>query len=170
MIVSLIFIITISDAKSLLPSLLFDMVNQISLKPFEESSMSKFPINAVTREGFENPAMADRFVLPPKTTVLPGTTKNRITNAGSANNQYYRDHCQFCHGSNAKTDSLGFAKTKMNEVGMTAPALPTLTPYFTDLYLDQKIAKGGVIMPSQGHALNAEERAEIVRYLRSLEK
>lgn len=161
---------TLSDARSLLPSLLFDMVNQVSIKPFEQGNVNRYPINSVTYEGQENTPASKRFVLPPKNRTSSNKTTNPPITSNLMTASEYQDHCQFCHGNTAETNLSGFASTKMNEVGMTAPALPTLTPYFSDHYLIQKIINGGVIMPSQGHALSDAEKTTIVRYLRSLEK
>ena len=53
---------------------------------------------------------------------------------------------------------------------MIAPAVVTLTPFFSDGYIYHKVKYGGAVMPIMGYAVAAEERWNIVNYIRELEK
>jgi len=53
---------------------------------------------------------------------------------------------------------------------MIAPAVITLTPFFSDGYIYHKAKYGGSVMPVMGFAVTARERWNIVNYIRKLEK
>ena len=82
----------------------------------------------------------------------------------------FNTYCAVCHGTTREFNAEGFAKTKINELGMIAPAVVTLTPFFSDGYIYHKAKYGGAVMPAMGYAVAAEERWNIVNYIRELEK
>ncbi|MCP4673384.1 MAG: cytochrome c, partial [Desulfobacula sp.] len=82
----------------------------------------------------------------------------------------FTTYCAVCHGTTREINEAGFAKTKINDLGMIAPAVIALTPFFSDGYVYHKAKYGGSIMPALGYAVNDSERWNIVNYIRELEK
>ena len=165
-----ILLLTVAFGRSMLFTFLTDMANQVSLKPFEAPGITTLPIGAVNIEGLENRAPSARFSwLDSEAQKQNWKGGLKTISASVKGNKSFDAYCLFCHGNSPEANPSGLAKTKMNEVGMMAPALNTLTPFFSDDYLNQKISNGGTIMPPLGHAIMEKERLEIIAYLRSLE-
>jgi len=162
------------SAKSSVFTLITDMFDQISLKPQEKGSMNAFVIGAVSIDGREIEDPNDRFsriikdIVSDTATVNPHKPADTISLADGR--QKFNTFCAVCHGTNREINEEGFAKTKINELGMIAPAVITLTPFFNDGYIYQKAKYGGSVMPAMGYAVTSGERWNIVNYIRELEK
>jgi mono/diheme cytochrome c family protein len=161
------------SARSAVTSYINDMFNQISIKPQEPGGMGSFPIGSVSVDGRVNEDPADRFswLIPEMT---PKTATRNPTTAGPesfANGKMKFDtYCLVCHGDTAAVNLEGFAATKINDLGMIAPAVVTLTPDFTDGYIYHKVKYGGAVMPTLGYATTGTDRWEIINHIRTLEK
>lgn len=161
------------SARSAVTSLINDMFNQISLKPQEPGGMGSFPTGSVSVDGRVNEDPADRF-----SWLMPEMSNNTATRNPAAPTQdslangelKFNTYCMVCHGDTAVVNLDGFAATKINDLGMIAPAVVTLTPQFTDGYIYHKVKYGGAVMPSLGYATSALERWDIINYIRTLEK
>lgn len=160
-------------AKSTVFTLITDMFNQISLKPQEKGSMNAFVVGTVSVDGSEIEDPNDRFSRIIKDVVSETATINPIKPdaASLADGELkFNTFCTVCHGTSREINEEGFAKTKVNELGMIAPAVITLTPFFSDGYIYHKAKYGGSVMPAMGYAVTARERWNIVNYIRELEK
>ena len=160
-------------AKSTLFTLLTDMFNQISLKPHEEGGMSAFVVGAVSIDGGEIEDPNDRFSRIIKDVISETATINPLKPDGASladGKLKFNTYCGVCHGTSREYNEEGFAKTKVNELGMIAPAVITLTPFFSDGYIYHKAKYGGAVMPAMGYAVTALESWNIVNYIRELEK
>lgn len=154
-------------------SFINNMFNQISIKPQEANSMATFPIGAVSTDGREINDPYDRFSwLIPEMTVATSTANPFSNPQESLTNGKlkFSTYCIVCHGDTTEINIEGFAKTKVNELGMVAPAVIALTPDFTDGYIYNKIKYGGAVMPPLGYATTSLDRWDIVNYIRKLEK
>jgi len=176
LLLAVIFVFIAADlpAKSTLFTIITDMFNQISIKPQEEGSMNAFVVGAVSIDGSEIEDPNDRFSRIIKDVLSETATSNPVkpatTMSLSDGKQKYNIYCAVCHGTNREISAEGFAKTKINELGMIAPAVITLTPHFSDGYIYHKAKYGGAVMPAMGYAVTAKERWNIVNYIRELEK
>jgi len=171
--VLVLFVAANLPAKSTLFTLVYDMFNQISIKPQEEGSMNAFVVGAVSIDGSEIEDPNDRFSRIIKDVISKTATINPIKpHAASlaAGKLKFNTYCAVCHGTSREINKEGFAKTKVNDLGMIAPAVITLTPTFSDGYIYHKAKYGGAVMPAMGYAVAAEERWNIVNYIRELEK
>ena len=160
-------------ARSTVFTLITDMFNQISLKPQEKGSMNAFVVGAVTVDGSEIEDPNDRFSRIIKDVISETATINPIEPdaASLADGELkFNTFCTVCHGTSREINGEGFAKTKVNELGMIAPAVIALTPFFSDGYIYHKAKYGGSVMPVMGYAVTARERWNIVNYIRKLEK
>ncbi len=169
----LFFTVAGLQAKSTLFSLFFDMFNQVSIKPQEEGSMTRFAIGAVSIDGQEIEDPNDRFTRIVKDIISENATINPVkaTKESLADGEFkFTTYCAVCHGTTREINEAGFAKTKINELGMIAPAVITLTPFFNNGYIYHKAKYGGSVMPALGYAVNERERWNIVNYIRELEK
>ena len=171
--VLVLFVAANLSAKSALFNLITDMFNQISLKPQEKGSMNAFVVGAVTVDGSEIEDPNDRFSRILKDIISATATLNptKPDAASLADGQRkFNTFCAVCHGTGREINAAGFAKTKVNELGMIAPAVITLTPFFSDGYIYHKAKYGGSVMPVMGYAVTARERWNIVNYIRKREK
>ncbi len=160
-------------AKSSVFTVITDMFNQISIKPQEKGSMNAFVVGAVTVDGSEIEDPNDRFSRILKDIISATATINptKPDAASLADGQRkFNTFCAVCHGTSREINKEGFAKTKVNELGMIAPAVIALTPFFSDGYIYHKAKYGGSVMPVMGYAVTARERWNIVNYIRELEK
>lgn len=160
-------------AKSAVFSLINDMFNQISIKPQEPGSMGSFPIGSVSVDGRVVENHTDRFswLMPEMDPTTATRNPNRPNVASLANGKLkYNTYCRVCHGDTIAVNAAGFAATSINDLGMIAPAVIMLTPDFTDGYIFKKIKYGGAVMPSLGYATTADDRWDIINYIRTLEK
>jgi mono/diheme cytochrome c family protein len=168
-----VFVAANLAAKSTLFTLVYDMFNQISIKPQEKGGMSEFVVGAVSIDGSEIEDPNDRFSRIIKDVISETATINPIEPdaASLADGKLkFNTFCAVCHGTSREINAEGFAKTKVNELGMIAPAVITLTPFFGDGYVYHKAKYGGAVMPAMGYAVTARERWNIVNYIRELEK
>lgn len=160
-------------ARSSVLTVMTDMFNQVSIKPQEKGSMNAFVVGAVTFDGSEIEDPNDRFsriikdVVSKTATINPNKPDAPSLTDGK---RKFNTFCAVCHGSSREINAEGFAKTKVNELGMIAPAVITLTPHFSDGYIYHKAKYGGPVMPALGYAVAADERWNIVNYIRELEK
>ncbi len=160
-------------AKSTVFTLIIDMFNQISLKPQEKGSMREFVVGAVSVDGSEIEDPNDRFSRIIKDIISETATTNPLNPdvaSLSDGKLKFSTFCAVCHGTSREINVEGFAKTKTNELGMIAPAVITLTPFFSDGYIYHKAKYGGSVMPAMGYAVTDRERWNIVNYIRELEK
>ncbi|CAB1057981.1 hypothetical protein D1BOALGB6SA_2737 [Olavius sp. associated proteobacterium Delta 1] len=168
-----LFVAVNLSAKSTLFTLVYDMFNQVSIKPQETGSMNAFVVGAVSIDGSEIEDPNDRFSRIIKDVISKTATLNPIKPHAASlaeGKLKFNTYCAVCHGSSREINAEGFAKTKVNELGMIAPAVITLTPFFSDGYIYHKAKYGGAVMPPMGYAVAAEERWNIVNYIRELEK
>jgi len=160
-------------AKSTVFTLITDMFNQISIKPQKKGSMNAFVIGAVSVDGSEIEDPEDRFSRIVRDiiseTATPNPTKPDAVSLADGNLKF-DTYCAVCHGTTREINKEGFAKTKINELGMIAPAVIILTPFFSDGYIYHKAKYGGSVMPAMGYAVAARERWNIVNHIRTLEK
>lgn len=159
------------SARSTLFSLVHDMVNQPGIKPQEEGGVLRIPAGTVTTEGILNEDPIKRFDWSDETTGRETAELPILQDADTASGRKsFERYCIFCHGDSKEIGRDGLAKTRMNEKGMTAPALITLTPHFNDRYILNRIRYGGTVMPPLGNAVEESKRRGIVLYIRQLEK
>ena len=149
------------------------MFNQISIKPQEVGSMQDFPTGSVSIDGRMVEEPVNRFSSQVMGISPETAKKNPISESdGSMKNGkvVFDTYCFICHGDSKKTNKEGFADTRINTLGMIAPAIAMVSHHFTDEYIHNKINYGGSIMPSLGYATTQRDRWDAVHYIRELEK
>ena len=162
-----------SNATSVLLNFVTDMFNQISIKPQENGSMQEFPIGSTSIDGRKVEDPANRFASQVNEISTKTATPNLIpkTPESIENGKYiFNTYCIVCHSDLKEINDEGFANTKINELGMVAPAIVPITHQFTDGYIHMKIKYGGAVMPSLGYAITEREGWDVVNYIRELEK
>lgn len=145
-----------------------DMFNMPSIKPQEEGTFQRFPMDSVPRSGIE-PAI-------PAITNEKGLLRDQIpinptepTAASIANGRkMYNIYCAACHGI------TGMAEAPVAKKGMPAPPIKTMVAIFSEAHLYNKIRYGTVtpgpsVMPAYGFQTSSKERWDIVNYLNSNE-
>ncbi len=135
--------------------------------------MTEFLIGMVNTLGQEIEDPNDRFSWLIKEFDPDRQTINPVpTNAISLVNgkQKFNTYCAVCHGKNKEYDANGFAKTKVNKLGMIAPPLLFVSPTLTDGYIFNKSKYGGAVMPPMGYATTEKDRWDIINYIREMEK
>lgn len=156
---------------SLMAGMSTDQFDQKHIKPYESGSQTNLPIGSVTVDGHENSPVQNWF----EWKTEEDDSDNRITKKlptakdRQAGQELYQTYCQVCHGTGFKKNQQGLATSKMNDVGMVAADLPSLTPFRNDHFLYLKIENGGTVMPRLGHVVTSDIRWQIVAYLRSVE-
>ena len=159
--------------RSTLSSLVYDMFNQVSIKPQEKGSMEAFAVGAVSTDGSEIEYPNDRFgriikdVIPAPTAIHPTGSRSASLAEGKL---MYNTICRVCHGTGREINAVGFAKSNVNDLGMIAPAVVTLAPFLSDSHIYYMIKYGGQIMPPLGYAVTSGERRNIIKHIRELEK
>ncbi len=148
-----------------------DQFDQKFVKPYENKSQTELPIGSVTVDGLENNPVQSWFEWETESEGLATEQKGsqQTTIDLQVGLKHYQDFCQVCHGSGVKRNNWGLATSKINEVGMVATDLPSLTPFRDDRFLYLKIVNGGTVMPRMGHIVITENRWQIIAYLRSVE-
>lgn len=160
-------------AKSSLLTFLYDMFDQVSIKPQETGSMDRFPIGSVSTAGTVVEDPDDRFGWLMREIDEETATPNPVqaTDESLDNGKLkFLTYCATCHGTDKTYNEQGFADTKINQLGMIAPPLLLVSHTFHDGYIFSKITYGGAVMPPLGYAVTAKERWDIVNYIRLLEK
>ena len=152
---------------------LTDLYNQVSIKPQENASMTEFPMGTVSVDGRINQDPKVRFEW--QTQKMESVVAKSAPAVDSApsltvGELRYNTYCIVCHGDTTKTNEQGLADTKLNKLGMLAPAMIAQTPSLSDEYLFNKIKHGGTIMPALGYSTTNADRWNIVGYVRGLEK
>ena len=154
-------------------SWMMDMVDQISIKPQGEGTMTQFPVGSVTTDGilvstdgYTNPeASSGLWMMYRNDSSLAPANPVASSEESLKNGEYlYNVYCTVCHGED------GNAQTP---VGMLrgAPPLTAIIggdPTFAQGYLYSKIKYGGLVpesMPPFGYATSAKERWDIVNYV-----
>ncbi len=148
-----------------------DQFDQKNIKPFEVGSQTQLPLGSVTTEGFENTTPANRFEWNEKGLNTDPSINRRKAEYPDLKPglQQYQTYCQVCHGTGFEKNRWGLANSKINEIGMLALDLPSITPHYDDKFLFLKIENGGTAMPRLGHIVIPENRWQIITYLRSVE-
>jgi len=158
-----LFVAVNLSAKSTLFTLVYDMFNQVSIKPQETGSMNAFVVGAVSIDGSEIEDPNDRFSRIIKDVISERATINP-TNPDAASladgKLKFNTYCAVCHGTTREINTEGFAKTKINELGMIAPAVITLTTFFSDGYIYHKAKYGGAVMHAMGYCSGCRGKME----------
>ena len=138
-----------------------DMYDQRSIKPQEKGSMLDFPWGSVDTQG--------RLVQKSGANLNWAAKAAKLKNpqprtADSSANGELTDNtvCAGCHGV------AGDAVSKVNDKGMGAPPIAWMTKGFSDGHLYHKIKDAsGMVMPPLGYATTAQERWDIINYIRA---
>ncbi len=160
-------------AKTVILNFFTDMFNQISIKPQEPGSMQTFPFGSISIDGRKIEDPENRFVSQVKEISIFTASRNPIpgTPESLQNGKYiFNTYCVVCHSDSNEINEEGFANTKINKLGMVAPAIISITYQFADGYIHSKIKYGGAIMPSLGYATTEKDRWDVVNYIRELER
>lgn len=145
-----------------------DLFEQQAIQPYAAGSLDAFPKGSITTEGFENMDQSARYQWTVDQ-IVERTGKQSLINDRAAGKRHYQDICKMCHGSDNALNAQGLADTTINQKGMAAPILPSLTANFSDAYLYLKIENGGTAMPRLGHIIIETERWQLINYMRTLE-
>lgn len=133
-----------------------DMVNMPSVKPQQEGTYQRFPLDSVPRQGVEAviPMGPRREVEP----LNPGTASAESVANGK---KMYTIYCAACHGADGKS------QTVVAQRGMPAIPIDALRLVFSESHLYNKIRYGQPVMPPYGFQTTQRERWDIVNYLKS---
>jgi mono/diheme cytochrome c family protein len=133
-----------------------DMMKQPSIKP--QAAPRTMPENSVPIQGKEPPM--DRMEAGKKLHNPVEATAASVANG----NRLFHIYCAACHGPEAKGNGP-VAKKFIPPPDLTMEVFRQRP----DGFIYETIRTGGPIMPSQGDALLAQERWDIVNYLRTLQ-
>ena len=148
-----------------------DQFDQKHIKPYEDGSQTGLPIRSVTVDGYENNSPQKWFEWNSDEDVAAKVLPKKVYTSTNRRmgQKHYQTYCEVCHGTGFKKNKQGLATSKINDVGMVAADLPSLTPFRNDRFLYLKIENGGTVMPRLGHVVPSDIRWQIVAYLRSVE-
>lgn len=139
-----------------------DMFNQPSLKPQEEGTIQQFPLDSVPRTGVEPfippMAMRNNLLLRDQMPLNPQAPTGLSIARGDV---LYQIYCAVCHGDKGQGGTPVVAK------GMPAIPLKALMAVFSESHLYNKILYGQPIMPAYGFQTSAQDRWDMVNFLKS---
>ena len=135
--------------------------------------MRQIPSGTVSTDGRKNEDFRHRFDWLETDTASPPARSSltKLPASSLINGQLmFETYCLLCHGATTQTNKAGLANTRMNTLGLAAPALIKLTPARSGSFIYNKIKYGGTVMPSLGNATTDNERWNLISYVRRLEK
>ena len=139
-----------------------DMFNQPSIKPQEVGTVQQFPEGSVPRSGVEPfipaTALLNNQLLRDQIPTNPVEATPASIARGEA---LYAIYCAVCHGDQ------GQGNTPVVQRGMPAIPIKALVGIFSEPHLYNKILYGQPIMPAYGYQTTAQERWDMVNFLKS---
>ena len=139
-----------------------DMINSPSIKPQKEGTFQSFALDSVPLGGVEPVIAADAMIGGRLARDAMPKNPTRSTAESVANGKFvYDTYCAVCHGAN------GMGGTPVGAKGMPAPPIGPLLPALTEAHLYNKTRYGGPLMPAYGNQTTAQERWNLVNYMKS---